>query len=153
MPQIDSKALESILWETHGPQPPPHLDPTSDDGASAILDQASRRISTLRYDHSLHLWHLAAISVAAATAVTLGGAYGDFVSPVQAWYDWPLVWGGSFLLVAIALSVILGITFFLHNFWWEHIGGGRRDAEFYGDQFARRPGAARPGTQRLPKRA
>jgi hypothetical protein len=144
VPQIDPKTLESLLWETDGRRTSRDLDTNTDEGAAAVLATACRRISLLRYDASLNLWLLAAAWIAIATGAMLAAVYGDFVQSVEAWYEWPLVWASSFGLVGIALTVVYGVTFFLHDAWWQRFGRGRRDADFYGDPLSRRAGAARP---------
>jgi hypothetical protein len=101
---------------------------SSDDEGTEALAAACREISELRREASFFYWLFVTTWIAIATSVLLVSVYGGFVEPIEAWYDWPLAWAGTFLLIGIALLPVMFVTMFLHDSWWQRFGGGRRDA-------------------------
>lgn len=146
MPHVDKEALETLIWEAELQGSWPGLDANDDAAAADILDKTCRQLSEFRHEVDLGRWLLVAVWIAGGPVF----AYlGNEVNPVEAWYEWPILGVAGFVLAGVALSGVYGVTVLLHYFWWQRFGGGRRDAQFYGDPLTRRPGARRRGTRRL----
>lgn len=122
MPEVSADVFERLALEAGLDRDWREAAPTDSEAADKVVSGAARSLAEQRREDDLKSWFLIVIWMVGATVAAL---YFHMESPVESWYEWPILWVVAGFLVGVASLPVYFVTFFLHDFWWYRFGPGR----------------------------